>query len=1005
MVGTGDQSALDMFQAKGHSLPAYHRRVTEDRAAVIMVPIGDVVATDRLVDAWLSCCLLGSPSLLCFFVDASGVCRGCRFVAVAEIPLLSHIAQAYSSDRRCLAAGAVTQQGTPDAVQDAELGVRAFDPRALRERSHALLEMLLDRCNHDGGHCLVVPGPRGLDFLDASGRVGEEEDEEGETAVSELALALRVDLGELLVTPADAAAGGIATTPLMGEAASVAGVPEPEESQAVRLRDRLRRAHVTQALLMYHAAVRLAQPRLPASAGHGEVKGVPIGSRWTAKSCRHPLRVRQMMLHAVRAIRAAAAAGREPAGVVSGGPPSTDGSSTPPLHRRFLLLLASACEFLADSFLAEDSLGDDALDVSRYLTALRHLRQSCKYLAEYLASPVGGGDNEDFAQSVRRLEERVLAKRTNAHLCLARLRQRQPWRDAEPGFRAIGQALQELDAAEELVAQPPRSAQPHRPPGPQESSLLASISKWKADLLHELASLAMPGAVPGAEVEPRLREYLEAQQRETQEQPQPLPAQCERWLLSTISLSLRGLHQLGALPSEVTEDLQLQARERLARAYGDLGHIYASTGRYTKAMTHAKQGIELFVATKDKLQATKLQLWLCRLQLRMAVPQAAPAVPSAAGVLEEPALLRGLSAASGTQDAACAQVVQALQRVLKSLEIHDAAEQAVQCEGQRLLGRVLLRQGLTRLAHSAPFCAVCRLCEDDSVLPGILELLQAAEVTSLDGAKEAVELLLQAKACFRDTGDHHLGGIVHSCLAAVYYYCRQDARVQRLALTHCQHALEHLGDANASEPGGSEPHGEHAGEQEAAAAPAADCDLAPLILAMQVLQAKVLRRGGPKGGPSHSQDARAMVLLCDVALQCCQRPPTEVEARSGGVAKDVHGALEPGSPGGGGGPSESEEGLQGGPGGRTDKEEAEELVRTVVLASDEQKLSLMTYLKQELSDVLLKLLRGNERQDGPGRELKSLYCSLLTAWHSDTGQAQALTAVRMHAQSIVTADT
>lgn len=63
----------------------------------------------------------------------------------------------------------------------------------------------------------------------------------------------------------------------------------------------------------------------------------------------------------------------------------------------------------------------------------------------------------------------------------------------------------------------------------------------------------------------------------------------------------------------------------------------------------------------------------------------------------------------------------------------------------------------------------------------------------------------------------------------------------------------------------------------------------------------------------------------------------------------------------------------------------------------------MTYLKQELSDLLLRLLRGNERQEGPGRELKALYCSLLTAWHAESGQAEALIAIRYHARGIVAA--
>ena len=82
------------------------------------------------------------------------------------------------------------------------------------------------------------------------------------------------------------------------------------------------------------------------------------------------------------------------------------------------------------------------------------------------------------------------------------------------------------------------------------------------------------------------------------------------------------MHQLALVPLELRQELQLQARSLLARAYGKLGWLYASSGRLTKAMTHARQGSELFLAVRDHVEAAKLQLWLSRLQLRMALPQA-----------------------------------------------------------------------------------------------------------------------------------------------------------------------------------------------------------------------------------------------------------------------------------------------------------------------------------------------------------------------------------------------
>lgn len=53
----------------------------------------------------------------------------------------------------------------------------------------------------------------------------------------------------------------------------------------------------------------------------------------------------------------------------------------------------------------------------------------------------------------------------------------------------------------------------------------------------------------------------------------------------------------------------------------------------------------------------------------------------------------------------------------------------------------------------------------------------------------------------------------------------------------------------------------------------------------------------------------------------------------------------------------------------------------------------MTYLRQELSNTLLRLLKLTDLQDSVLRELKALYCSLLAAWHSENGQVEALTAL------------
>ena len=79
----------------------YQRHASEH--VTTLVTLGDEVETEKLIDAWLSCSLIGSPSLLCFFADSAGLCRGCRLVAASEIPSLNDIARAFCADLRCLA--------------------------------------------------------------------------------------------------------------------------------------------------------------------------------------------------------------------------------------------------------------------------------------------------------------------------------------------------------------------------------------------------------------------------------------------------------------------------------------------------------------------------------------------------------------------------------------------------------------------------------------------------------------------------------------------------------------------------------------------------------------------------------------------------------------------------------------------------------------------------------------------------------------------------------------
>eukprot|EP00928_Gymnodinium_smaydae_P002546 TRINITY_DN10914_c0_g3_i1.p1 TRINITY_DN10914_c0_g3~~TRINITY_DN10914_c0_g3_i1.p1 ORF type:complete len:596 (-),score=102.51 TRINITY_DN10914_c0_g3_i1:191-1978(-) len=547
--------------------------------------------------------------------------------------------------------------------------------------------------------------------------------------------------------------------------------------------------------------------------------------------------------------------------------------------------------------------------------------------------------------------------------------------------------------------------------GPHEWSVLASISKWKADIFYKLAQLTqhvsgLSGVESGAGASSAgictdglsadgLQQYLEAQMREIGESLlQPLSLQCERWLQSTVSLSLRGLHQLASVPSELSAELLVQARALLALAYQDLGALYARTGRYTKAMTHAKQGIELFAATRDKVHALTLQLWLSRLQLRMAMPHAADV---ADGIhLENVALLRSLPAMNAGQEHACTQVVTTLRRALQGFEEQEDAEREVKSEAQTLLGCVLLRQGLARTRRLAPpFCAVCRLCEEEGALPCALELLQVSELPGIECAQEALDLLHQAAACFKDAGDVQLNGMSHACLAALYFCGRQDARVHRLALTHCGHASRCLArdaptslvardrsssgaeedgsrEVDAEKRGESVDDPEHRGAARQVSARSSLEDEPALRLAVQIavqlLEAKALcRRHAAKGQTSRATEARAGLLLCDVSLGCLRGDADERKEAP-----------------------------------RAEADGAAEAVQLRTLLSDEQRSPLMSYVKQELGAILLRLLKGADHREEGVQNLKDLYCSLLTAWHAEAGHGAAapLTALRAHLANI-----
>eukprot|EP00913_Durusdinium_trenchii_P030018 g28130.t1 len=55
--------------------------------------------------------------------------------------------------------------------------------------------------------------------------------------------------------------------------------------------------------------------------------------------------------------------------------------------------------------------------------------------------------------------------------------------------------------------------------------------------------------------------------------------------------------------------------------------------------------------------------------------------------------------------------------------------------------------------------------------------------------------------------------------------------------------------------------------------------------------------------------------------------------------------------------------------------------------------------RQELSSILLRLLKV-DLEECLMRELKTLYCSLLTAWHAEAGQVEALNALAAHIRKL-----
>eukprot|EP00438_Fugacium_kawagutii_P007200 Skav216233 [mRNA] locus=scaffold1994:9252:13075:+ [translate_table: standard] len=151
-----------------------------------------------------------------------------------------------------------------------------------------------------------------------------------------------------------------------------------------------------------------------------------------------------------------------------------------------------------------------------------------------------------------------------------------------------------------------------------------------------------------------------------------------------------------------------------------------------------------------------------------------------------------------------------------------------------------------------------------------------------------------------------------------------------------------------------------------------------LRVAIRLLEAKVTRRSTQKGpgqssSPSWTSDAKVASILCEVALSRFQW------LSSTQVSRAVDGEPE------------------------LDQCSPSDRVRDVLLCDDlsGETAQFMTYLKQELSNTLLRLLKVTDLQDTVLRRFKALYCSLLTSWHAESGQVDALTALSTETRKLL----
>jgi len=570
---------------------------------------------------------------------------------------------------------------------------------------------------------------------------------------------------------------------------SISSSPEIERSEGMLV------LHLrTKAMVFYHAAVSLvnASREEDCAESPGAEKAIPAGAlQLGTGGCRKTrMRVRRLLMlsiHALLALKPLAPRWRE----------------------RFALTTASACEFLADTFLAQRDAVDGVIPVGdihqaereRLFTALRYLFKCQSYLEECVeAVPF-----LRTASTVSRFQGRVARKTAALHQSLCKLAESTPAPAPAPeGTKCLGAALYHLHASLMAVQALPDDG--------QFSLFLSSLYHWMAALHAELAKLAK---LPGAEDYFATQKSLYANGLDGNSNPRTvyelgscamteLLPNVEAHLNFSISLSLRCLRRLGELHSKETDEKKQsvwrQSLDLISRTYFELVAHFGASGRFTKALTTCNVGLQLFKASDDPLNEAKLLLWTVRLKLRGNNTWSwCPWSPLPNASDEEP-----LEALPQFQMTVYEQCVAHLKDVVQLLstpkEVANATPEdlaSLKAVAGRRLGYVQVRLAMSRLqAGQLPAARLQGFISEGACIEAAVALWKSDGYMPSEDEKPAMELILRALEVFdRDPDCAGLCGAVNLFATAVYTSralakAPAEARIEvKLAERHSDRAL------------------------------------------------------------------------------------------------------------------------------------------------------------------------------------------------------------------------